>query len=132
MTVRKGGVIIERYEDENLIVNTARQAVARLLAGEVEGKSITGIAFGVNGAASSPGDTAITSPYIRGISGVSYPEINRIQFDWELLITEGNGKAISEFGLLTGDGTLFARRARQRPINKEQDIALSGQWTIIF
>jgi hypothetical protein len=37
-----------------------------------------------------------------------------------------------EFGLLCADGTLFARRTRTKPINKESDISLSGSWTIIY
>jgi len=40
--------------------------------------------------------------------------------------------AINEFGLLTSDGTLFARKNRNTPINKDSDIALEGQWIIYF
>jgi hypothetical protein len=54
--------------------------------------------------------------------------------------TEANGMAILEFGLMSDDGTLFSRRIREdengtpvnKPINKESDISIIGQWIIIF
>jgi hypothetical protein len=132
ITIRRNGIIVEQYEEKNLIVNAARQSVARLIAGDVAGKSIASIAFGTSGTSASADDTSIANPYIKAISSVSYPELTKAQFNWELLITEANGLAIMEFGLLTQDGTLFARRTRSSPINKGVDIAMSGQWTIIF
>jgi hypothetical protein len=55
-----------------------------------------------------------------------------VQVNWKLLVSEANGKAIREFGLLTEDGTLFARRIRANPIYKESDISIEGEWIIIF
>jgi hypothetical protein len=37
-----------------------------------------------------------------------------------------------EFGLLTGAGTLYARKVRSAALNKAADITLSGTWTISF
>jgi hypothetical protein len=53
-------------------------------------------------------------------------------FNWPLAATEANGKEIREFGLFCTDGALFARRIRDRPIYKESDIALEGEWIITF
>jgi uncharacterized protein YdhG (YjbR/CyaY superfamily) len=80
------------------------------------------------------GDTQLTNAYDRDISGYSFPASNEVRFDWELPVDEDNGKAIVEFGLLTADGTLFARKVRKGglPIYKESDISIEGTWTIIF
>jgi hypothetical protein len=48
------GRLIETYEDHNLIVNGARDVMARLIAGDGEGKTITSIALGTNGAIPTP------------------------------------------------------------------------------
>jgi hypothetical protein len=76
----------------------------------------------------------ITDPFTKDISGYSFPAMGRVQFDWGLTVYDANGKAIREFGLITEDGTLFSRRTREngKPINKESDISMMGQWTIIF
>jgi hypothetical protein len=66
--------------------------------------------------------------------------MGQVQFNWSLGTTEANGMAIHEFGLMSDDGTLFSRRIREdqngnpinKPINKESDISIIGQWIIIF
>jgi hypothetical protein len=130
--VYRRGILVEEYEDHNLIVDGAKSAMAHLVAGTVTGRSINRIAFGTNGSLPTPGDTVITAPFTKNISGVLYPANNQVEFDWSLATTETNGKAISEFGLLCADGTLFARKTRTKPLNKESDIAIEGQWIIIF
>ena len=130
--VYKKDVLIEEYTENNLIVNGARDQVARLIAGNVSGRSIEKIAFGTNGTAPDVADTAITQQFARTVNGFSYPAMGQVQIDWELPTTENNGMAIREFGLLTADGTLFARRTRQNPIYKESDISIAGHWTIVL
>lgn len=132
LKVYRSGVLIEEQEDSNLIVNGARIQMAHLVAGEVTGRHITKIAFGTSGKEPEPTDTAITNQFVKPISDFSYPESGRVTFDWELLVTENNGMAILEFGLLSHDGTLFARKSRVNPIHKASDISLEGQWTLIF
>jgi hypothetical protein len=126
------GKLIEEYAEHNLIVDSARLAMTKLLAGAGDGKTISRIAFGANGNIPVLTDTEITSPYVKDISSVSYPANNKVEFSWWLGNDEANGKAISEFGLLCADGTLFARKSRTKPLNKEFDIAVEGQWIIIF
>jgi hypothetical protein len=130
--VYRRGRLIEAYEDHNLIVNGAKAAMTHLIAGAGTGKNINRIALGTNGASLNTNNTTITSPFIKTISGILYPQTNQVEFDWALSTTEANGKAISEFGLLCADGTLFARKTRVKPLNKENDIAIEGQWIIIF
>lgn len=133
-TVFKNGVAIEEVEEQNLIVTAGRTQLAHLLAGDFTGKQIAKIAFGTNGTAPALSDTKITNPFTKDINGFSYPAAGQVQFNWSLATTEANGMSILEFGLICVDTTLFSRRIREsgKPINKESDISLEGQWTIIF
>jgi hypothetical protein len=132
MKTYKHGKLIEEILDKNLVVNGARVQMAHLIAGDVEQRSVTQIAFGTNNTDPDKADTIITGQWAKDISGFIYPENGRVQFDWKLLTTENNGMAIREFGLLTADGTLFARKTRTNPIYKAEDISIEGHWIIIF
>ncbi|MDR1902871.1 MAG: hypothetical protein LBQ88_11390 [Treponema sp.] len=133
-TIYKNGIPIEDVEEQNLIVTVGRTQMAHLLAGDLTGKQITKIAFGTNGAAPALADTLITNPFNKNLLGFTYPAAGQVKFDWNLTTAEANGKAILEFGLICEDMTLFSRRIREsgKPINKESDISLGGDWTIIF
>ena len=117
--------------DENLIVDGAKDQLARLIGGDGGGRHITQIGFGVGTAAAQPGDTALTGAYVKTIGSVGYPTAGQARFDWSLSTAECNGMAITEFGLICADGTLFSRKQRA-PIQKEADLSLTGSWTIIF
>jgi len=132
MRVLQSGLLVEEYEESNLVVNGARLQMSHLVSGEFNMRHIAKIAFGTSGKMPELTDSAITNQFAKPISSFSYPEAGRVQFNWELLVTENNGMAILEFGLLTADGTLFARKARENPIHKQRDISLEGQWTIIL
>jgi hypothetical protein len=140
-------VPIEQFEESNLIVNGARIQMAHLIAGDVDGRSIGYISVGTNGDDPVVDDTEITDDFTKEVDGFEYPANGQVQVNWKLLASEANGKAIREFGLLTEDGTLFARRIRTRsiydelgnllyresvPIYKESDISIEGEWIIIF
>jgi hypothetical protein len=131
-TVFKNGVPVERFEDSNLIVNGARVQMAHLIAGDVGQRSINGISVGTNGDIPAVTDTEITGAFTKAVDGFAYPANGQVQVNWKLLVSEANGMAIREFGLLTGNGTLFARRIRANPIYKESDISIEGEWIIIF
>jgi hypothetical protein len=128
----RNGVPVERFEDQNLIVNGARIQMAHLIAGDVAGRSITSISVGTNGDAPTVNDTEITGDFTKEVGGFEYPANGQVQINWKLLVSEANGMAIREFGLLTANGTLFARRIRANPIYKESDISIEGEWIIIF
>ncbi len=132
LKVWKKGVLIEEVEDDNLIVAGAKQAMTQLLAGQGGGKNLTSIGFGTNGNIPLPEDTALKDAFVKKITKVSFPKMGEVEFSWDLLTTEANGKDIIEFGLLLEDGTLFSRKTRIKPISKDSDIALEGQWVIIF
>jgi hypothetical protein len=130
--VRRSGLVVERFAEDNLIVTGGRTQMARLLGGDAEGRNITQIAVGTNGTPPALTDTAITNQFKKGIAEVGYPSPLTVRFDWELTTEEANGLAILEFGLLSEDNTLFSRRVRANPINKAEDLSLEGHWTIGF
>jgi hypothetical protein len=132
MKVYQRGKLIEDYEEHNLIVNGARSAMARLIAGDIEGKSIANIALGTNGDTPTPDDTEITGAFTKAVTGFSYPAPGQVEVAWNLSVSEANDLAIIEFGLCCADGTLFARKTRENPIHKADDISIDGQWLIIF
>jgi hypothetical protein len=132
MRVYKHGELVETFEDRNMIMNNAKQALASLIAGDGAGKHIAQIAVGANGTAPTPDDTALKTPFVKNIAQAVYPQSGQVEFSWTLSPTEANGMSIREFGLLCADGTLFARRTRDIPLQKKPDIALDGQWTIVF
>jgi hypothetical protein len=126
------GILLEYYEDHNLIVNGARTAMAYLAGGSGTGKNINRIALGTNGSAPSTTDTTITAAYTKAIINATYPAPGQVEINWNLLVGEANGKAIMEFGLLCADGTLFSRKNRGKAIEKDADISLEGKWRILF
>lgn len=127
----KNGNIIEVFTDKNLIVNLAKETLAKLIGGDGTGKSITKISFGTSGISPTPDDISIISAYTKNIDSHTYPALNKVTFNWTLGTNEANGKAIKEFGLICSDNTLFSRKTRGT-IEKENDISLEGTWTIIF
>jgi hypothetical protein len=130
--VFRNGALIDRVCEQNLIVNGARTQMSRMLSGDFTGRKIAAIAFGTSGAEPTVDDYAITDEYKKDITAVSFPDTASVQFDWELETGEYNGKAVMEFGLFCADGALFARRVRENPIYKEDDISIEGHWTISF
>jgi hypothetical protein len=131
LRVYRNGELIEEQHEPNLIVNMAKDAMARLIGGDGINKQITHIGFGTNGVGPNPNDTALTSAYSKPIAAVTYPATGQAAFAWTLGTSEANGKAITELGLLCEDSTLFSRKTRGA-INKEADLSLDGVWTIIF
>lgn len=127
----EGGIKLFDYLEKNMVVTVGKQSLASLLAGAGSGKEITKVAFGTNGAAPSLTDTSITNPFVKTVAAVSYPIAGQVQFDWVLDTAENNGIGIREFGLLSNDGTLFARKIRD-VFNKTNLNRLEGSWIIQF
>lgn len=132
LNVYRRGELVEVYEDKNLIVDGARLTMARLLGGDVTNRSITQIGFGIGTSAPAAGNTGLTGAFLKPTDGVSYPASNQVRFAFSLGTTEFNGQPISEFGLFTAGGTLYARKVRAAPLNKDTDLSFSGTWTITF
>jgi hypothetical protein len=131
LDVYRGGKLIYEIREKNLVVASGRQSVARLLGGSGANKQVTQISFGTNGTDAADGDSSITGEFKKALNLTTYPETNSVLFQFTLETGEANGMAIREFGLLSQDNTLFARRARE-VINKTSDLRLEGTWKIIF
>ena len=130
--VMRGGKVVEVFDEKNLIVDVYKTIHSRLLGGSVSGKSVTTIGFGTNGTAPVSGNTVLTSAFTKAVDSVTYPASNQVQFNFSLASGENNGMAILEMGLITGDGSLYARRVRAGVLSKASDISLSGSWLITF
>ena len=129
--VFRNGVEIEHYRESNMIMNSAKDALARLVGGDGSGKTITKIGVGTNGNGPSASDVGVTNGYIKNVAGCRYPATGEACFDFTIAAGEANGLGIREFGLICSDGTLFARRTRGL-IEKAGDIDITGTWTIKF
>ena len=130
--VLRNGIIVEKFDEKNLIVDVYKTIHSRLLGGSVTGKSVVEIGFGTNGTAPVAGNTVLTTPFIKALDSVTYPATNEVQFNFSLASGENNGMDILEMGLLTGDGSLYARRVRAGVLAKASDISLTGSWLITF
>lgn len=128
--IANDGTILEEYEDNNLVVNLGREIIAKRLGGG-SSETLLKISVGTGTAAPLIGDTAITSPFTKNVNTVSYPTVGTVQLDWSIETSEANGKAITEFGILTNSNTLFARKTRA-VINKDNTFRLEGIWQFIF
>lgn len=131
LAIYRHGVLVEEISEPNLIVNGAKDQLARLVGGNGTNRHVTQIGFGTGTAAAAPTNTALTGAFWKPVISVSYPATGQVAFTWSLSTAEANGMAITEFGLRCADGTLFARKVRA-PINKSDDLSLAGVWTIVF
>lgn len=126
------GELIQRFQEENLVVNGAKTGIARLLGGDTANRPITQIGFGTSGTAPAAGNTSLTGAYLKNVDSVTYPAAGQVSFAFSLASGENNGMAILEFGLFTATGTLYARKTRATALNKAADITLSGTWVLTF
>lgn len=129
--VWRNGVIVDRFTDDNLIVNGAKTQLAHLIGGDGTNRHITHFGVGTGTSPAQPDNVTLQGAVWKPVSSVSYPETGKAQFNWNLTTADANGLALTEFGLRCADGTLFSRKQRAA-INKASDIALSGTWTILF
>jgi len=131
LRIYRNGVLVEEQHDPNMIMNVAKDAMAKLIGGSGSGKTITKIGFGTSTTGPTPTDTALANSYSKNVAVATYPSTGQAAFAWTLGTSEANGMAIAELGLVCSDGTLFARKVRG-VINKDADLSLEGTWTIIF
>lgn len=131
ITLHRAGQQPQTITEHNMIMTSAKSALARLIAGQGSGKNINRIAFGTNGVGPTPNDQAISEAYTKAVSAITFPTEGQARFAFTLSESEANGLNIRELGLLCADGTLFARKVRGL-IEKTSDLSITGSWTIIF
>ncbi|MGL5294987.1 MAG: hypothetical protein ACRC9V_14725 [Aeromonas sp.] len=131
ITLHRAGQEPQTITEHNMIMASAKSALARLIAGQGANKFINRIALGANGAGPTPSDQGISEAYTKAVSGVTFPTEGQVRFAFTLSESEANGLNIRELGLLCADGALFARKVRGL-IEKTSDLSITGSWTIIF
>lgn len=126
----RNGKLWQRIEQENLVVNTGKNALARLLGGGRTG-GITKFGVGTNGTAAAVANANLTNGFIRAIGTATYPQTGQVVFPWQVAADEANGLNIQEMGLLFADNTLFAR-ITLGAIAKTNILTLNGEWAVNF
>ena len=132
LRVFRHGKLIERFEAKNLVVTGGKTLLSLLLGGTVSNNSVTKIGFGSNAVPPAAGDTALASQFLKTLDSTTFPSAGEVLFGFSLGPSENNGAQISEFGLITAGGSLFARRVRATALNKDASISLTGSWRITF
>ena len=144
----KDGNKVTEQTEGNLVVNMSKPILAHLLSGDTS-KFITKLAIGTEITTPAPDDETIGTitttnlilgnnvvgpdfkAYLKTLDGFTHPNSGEVLFEWSLDYAEANGMEICEFGLLTDDHHLFARKTRGS-ITKQADLAFEGTWKIIF
>lgn len=132
LQIFRHGILVETWREQNLIVDGCKSVLASLLGGATSGKSVTKIGLGSNGAAPTGSNTSLTNLFSKTLSSVTYPLAGQVRFNFSIGTGDANGLSIMEFGLITADGTLVARRVRGSAIPKDNTISFTGSWTITF
>ena len=130
LTVRKNGKVIEHWEDHNLIVDGARQLMAKMAAGIVS-TSITDLGVGSGNTPETVDDTALKNGVLIPIKTRTVND-KQARFDFFIGTDQANGINIREFGLFAANGTMFAHRVRDRSLEKADDLTIEGYWEINF
>lgn len=123
-------ILIDSFEDDNLIVLSGKQLLTFLLAGESGSHRITKVGVGENPSSPYWSDTGLTNAFIKNVSGYTLLEPTVVQWNFSILPGDANGLTISEFGLFSTGGQLFARKVRLPVIPKDDSVSLDGDWTI--
>ncbi|MDR3353938.1 MAG: hypothetical protein LBO21_02725 [Synergistaceae bacterium] len=147
--VRRHGKVIEESNERNMIMTLGRVAVARLFKGLQGGHGFS-VGVGENGDPPNPDQVGLLNPALVMASPVEFAraEVNdgitswipcpnptpNVRFNFLFDSLTANGKAIREFGLMTYDHVLFARRVRSsgKPIEKDRDLTIEGYWVVRF
>ena len=128
--VLRGGEVIDRIDDHNLVVDAGRIRLAELAAGK-SGAYITHIGLGSGAVAEDVSDTTLADQQLFPLTGATVNGRD-VQFDFFIDTWEANGLAIHEFGLFCSDGQMFSHRVRKGVIEKQNDIQIQGYWILHF
>ncbi|MCW4589736.1 hypothetical protein NO263_03980 [Gluconacetobacter entanii] len=134
LKIWRAGILIAHEMSSNLIVAGAADMKAALLSGDVTGKyAISQVGFGTNASPAQETDDALTGAYVKSVDGITAnAATGQLTVAFSLATTEANGISISEYGILSANGLLFARRVRDLPLLKASDLSFSGTWQITF
>jgi len=146
-TTRKSTGEVTNFSEHNLVVQMSNNILAGLMGGDLG--CIDRICLGNSPVTETLEDTTIslldTDTLVMGdtqeagvniaftqpMNSHEYLAPNIIQFNWEVGYNQANGIDIAEYGLCNTEGMMFSRKVRGR-IEKTEDLALNGTWTIEF
>lgn len=132
LRVERRGRVVEEWNDHNLIMDAARPRIRDLCSGEMTNTFISHLGVGEGQRAATPTDTSLERCVMVPFSNVGKPDATTARFGFLIGPDIANGLAIREFGLFCGDGILFAKRVRDRVIEKDADVSIFGYWDIHF
>lgn len=131
--VLRQGRLVDEWRANNLVVDRGRYLLTQLLGGNVLNNSVSLIGFGSNLQTAAAGNLVLSGDaYVKPVDAVTYPLPNQVQFGISLSASEGVGLNLSEYGLLTAGGDLFARLTRSAPLAKDASMSIQAFWTINF
>ena len=121
--------IVGKYIDKNLVVNLGKEKICKFLTMNGVDEYIYFISFGTSNTPAHIDDTTITNEYANTLLNYTHPTINSVKYNFLLDTFEANGMTITEYGLKTRDGVLFARKV-YTAIEKTPDMTFDGSWTL--
>lgn len=113
----------------NLVVNAGKGKVVHCITVTSSSNIINQIGAGTSSATPSLTDTTLTGATVLAIGAITYPTATSVQMAFTFGTGDANGITIQEFGLITGDSTLFSR-ITIAPIAKTSAISVIGTWNI--
>lgn len=123
---------VEHYDQRNMLMAyTVQRLIDAITTSEPDTDFIVKVGYGEGTTAPTPEDTDLTNAFVKNLSNLDTTTPGVITATFTLESGEGNGLAISEFGLLTTADNLVARRTRE-PIAKVEGVRIEGTWTITF
>lgn len=130
------GKVLRTEHFENLVVDTGKLNVAKLLGGDAAGEPVDKIGVGDSNTAAAVTDTALSNAFTRALNGngsyaaVTYPANGQVQFAATILDTEANGTNIWEFGLFNTSSALIARKVLSTVIAKTSSFSVEVEWIL--
>lgn len=127
---------------ENLFLDQGRQLIAFCFGFRSPVSDYTCQRYGVGTGTTTPAvtDVALESPIYLStvinttapIMGVDFLTPFVVRVSYQIAIDDANGYLITERGLFSGNGTLFARHVSSAGINKTSDFSPTLTWRIRF
>jgi hypothetical protein len=134
--------IVGNYMDKNLVVDEGRLVLNQTMAGEIPADPIAFFCTGIGGYIGTPDpnvdpnpplgtDQNLYNPFFqKAITSIDHPNSLATTFITVVEELESNA-SLTEFGLKTASGRLFARRTT-RPMWKDSNVFFVCRWTIQF
>jgi len=131
--------IVNSFSDHNLVVDEGRLVLNQVMAGEIPADPITTFCTGTGGYIGEPDsrfppnqplgtDVDLYIPlFSKQIASLDHPNFLATTFITIVEEDESNGN-LTEFGLKTASGRLFARRTT-KPMFKGEDVFFVCRWT---